>query len=81
MSLEQRSLRTFTRLDDERDGSLHWPGVLEVAKQKYLSADAVQLLKDRLKSEATHIVLNTLTVSTRAARPVSHRKSSLASCS
>jgi hypothetical protein len=52
---------------EDRNGAVYWPGVLQAASSKtYLSAELVQTLKDRLKSEQTHIVLNTLTVSTSA---------------
>jgi hypothetical protein len=50
---------------EDRNGAVYWPGVLQAASSKtYLSAELVQTLKDRLKSEQTHIVLNTLTVRT-----------------
>eukprot|EP00882_Tetradesmus_deserticola_P031233 GHRQ01035315.1.p1 GENE.GHRQ01035315.1~~GHRQ01035315.1.p1 ORF type:complete len:162 (+),score=55.50 GHRQ01035315.1:106-591(+) len=47
---------------DDRNGAVYWPGVLQAASSKtYLSAELVQTLKDRLKLEQTHIILNTLT--------------------
>jgi hypothetical protein len=52
---------------EDRNGAVYWPGVLQAASSKtHLPAELVQTLKDRLKSEQTHIVLNTLTVRTSA---------------
>lgn len=52
-----------TPILEDRNGAVYWPGVLQAASSKtYLSAELVQTLKERLKSEQTHIVLNTLTV-------------------
>lgn len=58
---------------DERSGAPNWPGVLalagRVAAAGYLSADEAAMLKERLKSEAPHVVLNTLTVSASLLAP------------
>jgi len=53
------------RLDD-RNGSVYWPGVLHatdvVVSLSFIPADLLNSLKERLKSETAHVVLNTLTV-------------------
>eukprot|EP00775_Hariotina_reticulata_P009069 gene9069-9239_t len=52
------------RLDDPK-GSVNWPGVLHatdvVVSLNFVPADILNCLKDRLKSESAHVVLNTLT--------------------
>lgn len=54
-------------IDEGGGGSISWPPLLQVcasvARVQCMPGDLLAALSDRLKSEATYVVLNTLTVS------------------
>lgn len=58
---------TIYSIDEGGGGSITWQPLLEVTKTVarigMLPGDLLAALCDRLKSEATYVVLNTLTVS------------------
>lgn len=57
-------------IDEGGGGSISWQPLLEVTRTvvnlQCLPGDLLAALADRLKSEATYVVLNTLTVRMRA---------------
>ena len=60
---------TLYSIDEGGGGAISWPPLLEISRTvsnlACLPGDLLAALCDRLKSEATHVVLNTLTVRDR----------------